>query len=193
MDWSITLLILAIAGLAIIFVIGGKISVKPTGVEINTDGLLKYLREAEKKKNIVASSDDQKIVIGHLKGRLPLGSILWVDDHALNNQDERLALANIGVFVDAYTDNQQALEALKAERYDLIISDIGRNIGRETGWDLLTAVRKEKKDIPFIFYTSKKTVDIEAKAQQLGANSVEDLPKELIASVIKRLTPNITP
>lgn len=191
MEWSSPLVIFSIVGLIVIFFLGGKIVVKAGGVEINTDGLLKYLKEAEIEKNVQASNP-LKILPDQLKGRLPLGRVLWVDDYPLGNQRERLALATIGIFTDAYTNNKDGLDALKREIYDVIVSDIGREAENQTGWDLLSSVRNDKLEIPFIFYTSIITKDVESKAKQLGAYSVEQIPSELIASIIKTLRPDVS-
>jgi CheY-like chemotaxis protein len=191
MEWSSPLVILGILGLIAIFFLGGRVVVKPGGVEINTDGLLKYLREAEKDKN-VPTSNPPKISPDQLKGRLPLGRILWIDDHPLGNQRERLALASIGIFSDAYTHNEDGLEALKRENYDVIVSDIGRDAANETGWDLLAAINNARKEIPFIFYTFGTTREIVLKAKQLGAYSVEQAPNELIDSILKNLRPHVS-
>src|SRR5215470_8899898 len=100
----------------------------------------------------------------------------------LNNQNERLAFAKMGVFVDSYTNNADALAALGREQYDLVISDIARPTGQQSGLDLLKALRSVRPDVPVIFYVRK----VEGPGVP-GAQGITNDPVELVVLVRRYL------
>jgi CheY-like chemotaxis protein len=80
------------------------------------------------------------------------GQFLWVDDHPENNVNERRMFRQLDVDVDTVTSNDAALKALDVAKYDLIITDIGRDGQTSNGLDLLKMVNERKMDIPIIIY-----------------------------------------
>ena len=193
MDWLTLLLILGIVGLIIVALLGGKIKIGKGGLELDTAGLIENLRKAEEARGWVPSKDrsniEQKLkaVRQGSSQRLPTGRVLWVDDHPINNYWERLALADIGVMVDTYTVNSEAVLAFSRNGYDLVISDIGRDGKAETGFDLLRELRERDESIPFFFYTAKVEDDDRAHAKQAGATDSFDLPEPLLSAVLENL------
>lgn len=115
---------------------------------------------------------------------LPRAAIAWVDDKPLNNVFERQAFASAGIFCDSYTSNNEALTALDWVKYDLVISDIGREGRSETGWDLLAQVKEKHADIPFVFYTMGITEDIQSEAMAQGAAGITETPDGLAQLVL---------
>jgi PleD family two-component response regulator len=65
-----------------------------------------------------------------LQGRL----ILWVDDHPDNNRYERRALEALGVRFVLSTSTDDALDQLRRQTFDLIISDMGRPPDPQAGY-----------------------------------------------------------
>lgn len=53
--------------------------------------------------------------------------ILWVDDHPENNAPILELFRRYGAVIDCPTSNPEALRLLRAARYDVIISDVGRD------------------------------------------------------------------
>jgi len=100
----------------------------------------------------------------------------------LNNQNERLALAELGLFVDAYTNNADALAALERGQYQLVISDIARRAGQESGLDLLKRIRGINPKMPFLFYVTK----VEG-SDVPGAQGITNDPVELVTLVRREL------
>jgi AraC-like DNA-binding protein len=99
--------------------------------------------------------------------------VLWVDDHPINCIDERRQLAALGVHCDSYTCNAEALQALDLYPYRLIISDISRRGGRESGWDLLAALQQRlEPPLPFLFFTDRVTPHLERRARARGAQGI---------------------
>lgn len=84
-------------------------------------------------------------------------SILWVDDKPLNNVYEESIFTQLGATIKQATSTEQALHYLASDNYDLIISDLHRNEnGRSNptaGYDLLDEIRRQKIQVPLIFYT----------------------------------------
>lgn len=186
MEWPMVILVLGILALLAILIAGGNFRLGAGGGElsVNTVGILENLRRANETK----SGTDNTLAPAapafdpHLKQRrakLPLATILWVDDEPLNNIFERQAFANAGIFCDSYTTNTEALEALNSTHYDVIISDIGRGSGAETGWELLAKVKRSHAEIPFVFYTFKVDEEKRSKARNGGAYAITELPDEL--------------
>jgi hypothetical protein len=80
--------------------------------------------------------------------------VLWVDDNPEYNRSERYLLHTLGIFVDvvrSHADAQTALEQPWAGPWDLVISDIGRDDGRESGLDLLPIAGRP----PLIYYVGR--------------------------------------
>jgi len=191
MAFSTLLLVVVIVALLVWILIGGKLKVSPEAIEVDTDGLLKYVGEALAKKQLeaVVKTSTLKAAGMQVKAiskKLPVGAILWVDDHPLNNQKEKMALARIGLFADSYTNNADALAALKTGDYNLVISDIGREAD-ETGWDLMRSVRKNFPNVPFIVYTINITDEDRKQVTDAGAQGIVERPDELIALVVDSL------
>lgn len=88
--------------------------------------------------------------------------ILWVDDHPENNIAERKILDSFGMSVDIARSTNEAILKLTQEksdtgqRYDVIISDMGRGLKRDEGKQFLTRIRRDHKiDVPVIYYVGK--------------------------------------
>lgn len=182
MDFSHVLVALATIAVIAVLIIGGKATIGPTGVEISTEGVLSALRKAaEAKKQTLtdeAALRSQIQGLNRSRARLPVASVLWVDDHPLSNQRERLAMAEAGMFVDAYATNADGLEALRRQPYDMLISDITRDETTETGWDLLDAARKTRPELPLMVYAGYVDEERKAKASAHGA-AITDSPGTL--------------
>src|SRR3954465_5407977 len=84
-------------------------------------------------------------------------NILIVDDVAANLKLLRFVLQSDGYAVHEARDGIEALELLKRESIDVIISDI--LMPRMDGYRLCDEVRRTEqlKNIPFIFYTATYT------------------------------------
>jgi len=74
----------------------------------------------------------------------------------------------------AVTNGAEALEILKKESFDAIISDI--NMPVMTGLELLAEIRKLGIETPFVFLSAFGDKDNIQKALQLGANNFIDKP-----------------
>jgi hypothetical protein len=57
--------------------------------------------------------------------------ILWVDDHPENNAALVELLRKIGARIDTAQTNDAAFALMRSNRYDAVISDVGRDVGPE--------------------------------------------------------------
>lgn len=79
--------------------------------------------------------------------------VLWVDDHPSNNLNERQILRSYRVFIDLARSTEKVLAMLQEIRYDLIISDMGRQGIKDAGLRLLKQIQSSTQPRPLIFYT----------------------------------------
>src|SRR6516162_5950761 len=68
--------------------------------------------------------------------------LLWVDDHPENISYEQRALSALGVNVDLALSTDGALESVRRQKYDLILSDIART-RQDSGLILLRKLREQ--------------------------------------------------
>jgi CheY-like chemotaxis protein len=187
MEYVGTLFLIVIFILLIVAIVGGKVKITPNEVMLDTPGFLDYLQKAHLARGTKSHIKDTKIKTKAEKfvkklSSLPAGVVLWVDDHQINNINERLALAKLGIHCESYSNNDEALLALDQINPDLIISDIGRDSG-EDGFALLESVRRQSSDIVFIFYTVSPNQERLEKAKRGGATAIIELPDNLIQEV----------
>ena len=120
--------------------------------------------------------------------------VLWVDDPR-NNRYERQALEALGLRFALSTSTDDALNQLRHQSFDLIISDMGRPPDSRAGYTLLDKLRSQGDRTPFVIYAGSGASDLVLEANRRGAVSCTDSPQELIRTVTHTLgtTPGRTP
>jgi CheY-like chemotaxis protein len=113
--------------------------------------------------------------------------ILWVDDRPENNRLERRALEELGVEVRTSTSTQEALEILRSDRFDVVISDMGRPPDRRAGYTLLDTLRERGNDVPFVIYAGSRAPEHVEEARHHGAVGATNRSSELIELVVRAL------
>jgi signal transduction histidine kinase len=95
-------------------------------------------------------------------------------------------LAAVGFSVSRFNTPESALEALKDQNFDVVLSDI--NMPRITGMDILEAVKKSSPDTPLIFMTGYADLDTALQAIKRGAFDLLTKPVdyELLKIVIEK-------
>lgn len=116
--------------------------------------------------------------------RLSEASVLWVDDNPSNNIYERKALETLGIRFTLSLDTTDALERIRMNKYDVIISDMGRAGDQTAGYILLDEKKKIKDTTPVIFYTSRASTNLKQEARSKGAVSQTNDPQELFSLVL---------
>lgn len=115
-----------------------KLGLGPSGVTIEfaQAKLTEALSSSdEQTKNAVGDVAKQSVIerLQRNSDLLRRARILWVDDHPENNYPVVELLRRYGAGVDTPRSNEAALKLLRANRYDVVISDVGRdNEGAES-------------------------------------------------------------
>ncbi|WP_437675921.1 hypothetical protein [Sorangium sp. So ce131] len=68
--------------------------------------------------------------------------VLWIDDYPTNNEHLIKAYRSRGLYFDLVIDNDQAVERLQSNKYDLVITDMKHESDKEAGLHLLRWLRK---------------------------------------------------
>jgi DNA-binding response OmpR family regulator len=121
-----------------------------------------------------------------------IGKILWVDDHPENNKHEIAFFEGRHIAVDTALTTQDAIKTMAIGRYDLVISDLGRQDDRLAGTRLIAEMRQRNWAVPVIIYTVRSPqADQQAAKLQLvkaaGAAAMVLSPQEVRAEVTARL------
>lgn len=102
---------------------------------------------------------------------------LWVDDHPENNVNERRMFRQLGVDIDTVTRNDAALKSIESARYDLMLTDIGRDGQSSSGLDLLRLVHERKPELAVIIYVGDFRPDLGVPGYAFG---IAHRPDELL-------------
>jgi len=112
--------------------------------------------------------------------------ILAVDDNRFDLEIIRDAIAGLGV-VEPCTSAEAALEALRREPAQLVISDL--TLGGPTGIDLLARMRREHPGTDFVLVTANASIDSAIAALRMGAADYlrKPIEAEELALVVERV------
>jgi DNA-binding NtrC family response regulator len=94
-------------------------------------------------------------------------TVLVVDDDAGIRESAAMALEKVGLKTVQAGDVTSALQALRAHRIDLVLSDI--YMPGETGLTLLQAIAERRNPPRVILMTARGTIETTALAQTIGA------------------------
>lgn len=130
------------------------------------------------KKAAQQSKDD----FAELLGR----TILWVDDHPENNGYLQNAFAQAGVRVFVAYDNAHARELLSQRKFDLAITDVGRDIeGSTAGLALHELLRR--MGIPIAVYSASWSAANRGREKEARVLLITNNPAELFDTAIADL------
>jgi two-component system NtrC family response regulator len=93
--------------------------------------------------------------------------ILVIDDEQIIRDGCQLALADQGHSVDSLSNGRAGLEAIRDDRFDLVLLDI--KLPDMDGMEILATVRKEKPVVHVIVMTGYSTIQNAVEAMKLGA------------------------
>jgi CheY-like chemotaxis protein len=141
--------------------------------------------DAEKVNKIVNTVDH--LVEPSLLRKLRGARVLWVDDNPRNNFYEREALEALGINFVESTSTDDALEKLRQQRFDAIISDMGRPPDPQAGYTLLQQLRKFHPTTPFIIYAGSNRPEHQVMAREKGAYATTNNPHDLFELVLSAL------
>ena len=107
--------------------------------------------------------------------------VLWADDHPEKNTYERQALEALGVHFVLATSTEEALNKIKRQSFDAIISDMHQPLDQQAGFTLLDKLRSMGNKTPYIIYASSAS---SAEAKRRGAIGATNRPNELFQMVM---------
>ena len=128
-----------------------------------------------------------EVVTPRVIRRAAKSTVLWVDDRPSNNAHERQALEAVGITFVLATSTEEALERVKRQSFDAIISDMGRPPDSQAGYTLLDKLRGSGNRTPFIIYASSRAPEHRAEARRRGAIGCTNRPDELFEMVLSAL------
>lgn len=114
-------------------------------------------------------------------------SLLWVDDDPSNNTYERKTFKSFGLSIDLSESTSDAVNKIKENSYDVIISDMGRPESDQAGYDLLERKQEIGDTTPFIIYSYPVEEEHKQMARKRGAFGSTDAPRELYSMVRRAL------
>jgi CheY-like chemotaxis protein len=114
------------------------------------------------------------------RSRLAGKRILWVDDNPSSIALEVQGFEALGAVVTKRQDTEGALKVLSEEKFDLVISDMGRPPDMRAGYTLLGKMRQQGNRTPFLIYSSEKRLEFVREASKLGAQGTTNDPEELL-------------
>jgi two-component system, chemotaxis family, chemotaxis protein CheY len=118
-----------------------------------------------------------------------LASILVVDDSTTMRQMVSFTLTSAGHQVVEAVDGNDAVEAAKKGRFDLIISDV--NMPGMNGLELVRNLRMipEYKFIPVLMLTTESGQDIKQRGREVGATGwiVKPFSPEVLLATLKKV------
>ena len=114
-------------------------------------------------------------------------SVLWVDDRPSNNIYERKSLEALGVRFVLSRSTEDALEKIRENHFDAIISDMGRPPDPKAGYTLLDQLRNSGIETPFIIYAGSSAQKHKDEAKRHGALGSTNNPQELFQLVTAAL------
>lgn len=100
-----------------------------------------------------------------------MGKVLIVDDASLVRSVASKAAREAGHVVVTAEDGQKGLDAIRAERFDIIFSDV--NMPIMGGLEMVENIRKEPsyKFTPIVMLTTESNVDLKNQGKALGVKA----------------------
>lgn len=114
-------------------------------------------------------------------------NVLWVDDRPNNNIFERQSLEAVGISFTLATTTEEALDKIAQQRFDVIISDMGRPPDAQAGYTLLDQLRMSNNKTPYVIYASSNASEHKAEARRRGAIGSTNRATELFGYVVSSI------
>jgi len=144
-------------------------------------------RESVAKEAMIAADVVAEVVTPRAIRRASRSTVLWVDDNRNNTSYERQALEALGVSFVLATSTDEALKKISRQRFDAIISDMGRPPDSRAGYTLLDKLRSSGDQTPFIIYASSRNPEHIAESRRHGAIGCTNNANELFEMVLSAL------
>jgi len=110
--------------------------------------------------------------------------VLWVDDFPSNNKTIMDVYRHQGVEFDLALDTVQALDSVRKNSYQLIISDISRGSEKDAGICMIQDIKKAGVVAPIFIYASDSIIKIYGKiAKDEGATIITSSARDLVINM----------
>lgn len=136
-------------------------------------------REAKEAADVVAETVNARVI-----RRASEAIVLWVDDRPNNNIFERQSLEALGASFILATSTEEALERVAKQKFDVIISDMGRPSDPLAGYTLLEKLRASGNHTPFVIYAGSSAPEHKTEARSRGALGATNRASELFGYVL---------
>jgi serine/threonine protein kinase len=122
--------------------------------------------------------------------KLEGASVLWVDDYPSNLVHEIRTLAAMGIRIHLSTSTEDALANLRygPQKFDVVISDLGRGADTTAGLTLLREKARLADATPCILYATPRLFEYRQEALELGAFGLAVLSTDLYQLVLQAIT-----
>ena len=131
---------------------------------------------------------DKDVVLSRIRKQMHIfnnAKILWLDDLPANNRHERRMLRRLQTRVDIATNSKNALEMLRIDIYDLVISDIAREDEQDlNGLLFLEKLRGRNDGTAVIFYVGDYDSNLGVPEHAFG---ITDRPDQLLHLILDAL------
>ncbi len=122
--------------------------------------------------------------------------VLLVEDSLIAREIEKGMLQSAGFSVRTAIDGMDALEKVRSERYDLIVTDL--EMPRLDGFGLVRQVRNETRfeDIPILVISTRESAEDRMRALDAGADAYlvkQQLSTDGLRTTLKKLFGSLTP
>lgn len=144
-------------------------------------------RESVAKEAMIAADVVAEVVTPRVIRRASRSTVLWVDDNPNNNSYERQALETLGISFVSAQSTDEALKKISRQRFDAIISDMGRPPDSRAGYTLLDQLRSSGDQTPFIIYAGSRAPEHVAESRRRGAIGCTNNANELFEMVMSAL------
>jgi CheY-like chemotaxis protein len=132
-----------------------------------TEGALGYLKKPPTHASLEHAFDELKSFIDR-----PVKDLLVVEDDPTQRENIQQLIGNGDVKTTAVASGQEALEAIRAKRYDCMVLDLG--LPDMSGFELLQQIKKETGDkpLPIVIYTARELAEDEQRKLRALAESI---------------------
>jgi CheY-like chemotaxis protein len=144
-------------------------------------------RESIAKEAMIAADVVAEVVTPRTIRRASRSTVLWVDDNPNNNIYARKPLEALGVSLVLAQSTDEALKKISRQRFDAIISDMGRPPDSRAGYTLLDKLRSSGDKTPFIIYAGSRDPEHVKESRGHGAIGCTNNANELFEMVLSAL------
>ena len=141
-------------------------------------------RESVAKEAMIAADVVAEVVTPRAIRRASRSTLIWVDDNPNNNSYERQALEALGINFVLAISTDEALKKISRQRFDAIISDMGRPPDSRAGYTLLDKLRSTGDQTPFIIYAGSTDPEHIVESRRHGAIGCTNNANELFEIVL---------